>query len=849
MKIIITLLLIICHINAQDFYPDVNSTRDIDAMTIAEQAPDGVLVKYDVKTSAIVDLNQTLLENLADKMGMRAIASDFNLTNEEDLKGYIDSINFQVPSIGNSIGDQLRKNVDRFNSEDTESYTQDAILDKDLESVDSRAIMVFENFEASVRSRLANIAKVECYVTRKLANSYYCPLPTRDNSFFHGGDFKDSKEEAVKACEKICKEPSTCISKDINKPVEKIVEDINLRIVGDSQYLEIPIDELMSLNYIQLDFAIKYQYNDNIAVESEEYNASVALEEIKKYDRGLRLDVSYWDYEALEYRQFMTSKKVTISDSQVSMKIYLPSSKVGKIKYQFYSPYVQLSASNYSVDDKLQLTLVSSRVKYKDNKYWFCPLTHFVSNIDQCKGEVEVLSVGATTYNLCKTTTTLRRESRYGAFYTEQDCSNKCLLKGNCVPTYRHLESINPLNLPDSIKDIEIGCVESPTNTSCTKEICEELFIADKMPLLEQSWVNDDDIKITVANSVQVEGKMRPKIDIAGGLSANDNPDARAATSIREMTELSYINMIETDTFNVSAKTINEAIPVRNANRKQTSTSGSFSVFWDMKPNSFDVDNGSTYYMYSVMEVNSIFSPRYGTYNTAAGVQTGSTDLEIKIQDKTYLIKTSTGYKIIRKIENSSGRFMEYSSCVACPKTYSWGPMNEYRNEMNKTFANDTFVAYDTNGEADYFTSVEFSSDKKIENNMLFSSFESLAEQEGVLIHSQTPTTNAAFKRNYSGARVEGIESYPADMTAYGFYSKRKLSYAEVMAFINQDNAIYSTSRSLPAKISKDGRTAFDKVDFMISGAPNTFSVNADFAPNKNEEGKKTFIFMLLYED
>ena len=92
-------------------------------------------------------------------------------------------------------------------------------------------------------------------------------------------------------------------------------------------------------------------------------------------------------------------------------------------------------------------------------------------------------------------------------------------------------------------------------------------------------------------------------------------------------------------------------------------------------------------------------------------------------------------------------------------------------------------------------------------------------------------------------------QSIIANVKVYGFYSEQKLSYLTALDSLTIDNALYSTLTKYPEVIQNDGSYDNQKVKFYIAGKPENMSVNIDFAPNSKEEGKKTFIFMLLYED
>ena len=839
MKFILIFLLILqCSINAGDYYFNTSdlSVNSLKAKPDQSTTSGKYFIKFDANTSDSFDTNWSTVNDVINNFGVKAISKDTNLSNPTVLRGYVDSLKSKTPTEGSTIANGIKEKMTEFDSHNTNTYTTDAILKKaDANSTDARSIKTFKDFFTATRSRLANLKTVECYVTRKLTNSYYCPLPTKDSSFFYGGSLKDSKESSLEKCESVCKEPTTCISKDMGK-AKTADNDHGHTEVKNGAFVEIASDNVMMLQSIEFNFKATY----------DSLNASKDLNTSK---HGFKINVSYFDAAENKYLPIFVQKDIKVKELNVNITIYPDALRTSSYRIDFYDPY-KMGRNGAEADAKLAVTLESSKLTYKDDKFWFCPPEHFKQNIEDCDGTLQPVQAGATTYNVCITAAGKRREPTYGAYYSQGSCEDVCSVNAKCVPTYKHLTNINPLSLPDSLKDIEIDCVDSITNTSCTKAICETLFREDSMPLLEKTWTNDDNVKVTVANGAPIPNMVRARVDVAGGLSANGSAADRQKVSLKEMAELSYMNMVETETYNVSNQAIQEAIITRNAYAKVDSgADGKYSVFWKLKPNSFNVDDNKDYYLYSLMEVDTQFRPMYGVYNTNNGVQSGETDHGILIEDKTYVLKTNAGYKIIKKTLNSSGQFVSSIPSVH-PAVYSWGPIDAYKEDNYLTMVGTQFLAYSTSDEADYFSSLKFSSDKKWENNMLFESIGDIASLPGVQFKSQISSkVGASFTRVYNGASNTLESSNISNITVYGFYSATKLSYAEVLSFARPENVIYSSHRKQPEEIIPDGQYNTPKVNFFVSGQPAKMSVNADFTPSSAEEGKKTFIFMLLYKD
>lgn len=835
---------------ANEFFPDdVNTTGTFVMEPRNDPNNYNQLVEYDLNTSKMVDLNATLVESLADRMGFLKPSNDINLTKSQDLKGYINSIKLKMPAAGNTIADQLKDGVQKFDQTNLSTYSNTAIMANDENTSLKKAIISMQDFQANVRSKMANIKTVDCYVTRKLVNSYFCPLPSMYNSFFRGGSAKDAKETSQESCEKLCQEPSSCLYKDMGKDLT-INQNYSSLLVKNGTSILIDADSKMLGKYIELDFKTKYQYDQNISVDSAEYNETKALEALRNNKIRFSFDALFKKIDLNELEYFISNKTVYLDDLNFKIKIYLDIVKSEQYKINFFDPY-SFKTEKPTIDENVTIELVNSKLEYVDNKYWFCSSKHFVENANTCAGTIKTVLIGSTTYQVCVTKEAQERESEYGAYYTQQHCEADCVIKAKCLPTYRHLDSFDPLSLPPELGDIDVGCIDSPINTSCNVNVCKQLFLDDVMPLTEKSWINDDSIKITVSNGVEQPDTVRPRIDIAGGLSANGDLEERKKTSIREMTDVSYANMIELNNFNISKNPISVASEFKNA-YSIIPNGASQSVYWLLKPNSFHVDDQKNYYLYQIYEIDTVYRPMYGSYNTSYGVQTGTTDPDIRLQDKIYILKGANGYKIFKRVDSYLGKFRETicDNNNKCTYKYTWGPINEYMKIYNETFLSGQYVAFDINSEADYFKEQKFISDKKWENNLGFSSIEEIASVPGVLFNSQLAQNNGkGFTKVYSGEKNVLEQSSFISLNTYGFYSDKKLTYEEVFEKLIPSNRYYSTQDKLPQDISHDGAYQNDKIKFYVAGKPDNMSLNVDFFPSSKEEGKKTFIFMLLFDE
>lgn len=857
MKFTIILLLIINVLFGEDFFPDKAKTNPEETFVIDPQNDPNskkLLIEQDILLSKDKELDTLEITNNIDTLGKKSIVEEVDASNVSHLKGYADRLKKSAASDTTTMGNNFKaKSGQNFDARDTSTLTNDRILEDYPESSSAEAVRTMKRLSTVILSKIGNIKTIDCYVTRKLAHSYYCPLPSMDNSFFKGGNFKDDNVEAKKECEGLCQEQSSCVSKDMNKS-QYVIENYIDFLVKDGQSIEIIGDTEMLGDYLELNFTSTYQYDAAIPLDDVNFDPIKSIEELKKKKVIFRVNASYFNEFTNSFEKFIENKRVKTDEADLTIKIYLEHLNSSKYKIDFF-PIYESEAGVETLLPEAKVTLDKSTLAYVDNKYWFCAASQFMDEAAECTGELKNIEIGATSYKVCLTKESKVREAVYGAYYTESQCQMSCKLKAECVPTYRHLTSFDPNNLPSGLKDIEIDCVDTPTNTSCTKELCKELFIEDKMPISESTWLSNDTTKTTVSNSVQEKGLVRPRVDIVGGLSANGDAEQRDKTSLREMTEISYSNMIETNTFNVSEQAIKEEINKKMGYNSFKSEKGN-SLSLLLKPHSFQIDDEKTYNIYSVLEIDRLYRPVYTEYIASNGTVTGMSDINIEVVDRVYLLQTPSGYKILKVIEHRIGK-VRVKTCVTkivdleevktCTNKYTWGDMPTHLIEYDKTFVAGQYVNYDVSSEAEVYTTRKFSSDKKWEEFAVYDNTEGIAELPGVLFKTQTAQSignksDKVFTGPYDPLKRASLKN----IKAYGLYSEKKLTYREILDQLNESNAYYSTLEKYPKTIKPDGKTA-NNVDMYITGAPNKMSVNIDFRPTPNEEGKKAFIFMLLY--
>jgi len=800
---------------------------------------------YDKNDTVLKEYKKIDINSTQNKYGRYKSSVEVNSSDVSSLKGYSDSMQGKYSDMGKGLFQSLSKDVGGVDLSNPKSITQSYILEHDKNSSGAQAIDYNQKFAKKVRSLIANLKTVKCYITRKLVNSYSCPLPSKNNSFFIGGNVNDDKNEALASCNNLCQEQSTCLHKDLHKPI-KVVQS-NTQEIDGNNVVKIVTDDTMLGSFVQIDLNNKYKYDDNISVDSKDYNASKALEALKASQHYVTINMYYLD-DNNTYQPVFTNFSIAINDINSSVKIYTNNIRTKGYKITFFKPYLlnKNTLQNES-DNRLKVTLDHTSMNYIGNQLWFCPSINFTKTATNCSGIVKVLSIGSQTYNVCITEAGQAREPVYGAFYTEEQCKSQCVIKKECVPTYRHLANYNPYSLPKSLKDVEVGCVKDPSNTSCTKQICMDLFLKDTMPLDEKTWNNDDEIIYTVKNKSAVPNTERPRIDLLDDMSANGDEKARKLASIKEMSEISYKNMIKNGNYNVSALPIENNIPFVNKVEKTDGPNG-FGIIWHLKENSFDYDNGKTYYFYSLLVVDSVFSPLYGTYETNFGTVSASLDSGIQIKDRTFIVKTANGFNVVKKILNYQAKLPAID--LNGNTVYDWRSIDALIENEIGMFNGIGFSSYDVNSPAPYIQSKQISSEFEYESFPIFNSFSQLSAIPGLLMQSQKSQGNgSSFTRVYSGPVDDSSSSILRDVSVYGFYSDKKLSYQELFDLsANNRYLVYSTLEDVNKNKISDGLYTLPNIKMYVEGKPEKMSVHVDINPYLNEEGKRAFIYMLLFD-
>lgn len=764
---------------------------------------------------------------------------EHNLSNTSDLDKWLSQRANSFAMRANQISQKIQeKNGFGDTSErGVASVARDYIYENsDQNSTRRRVIDKIDDVYHSLHAKIASQDQIKCYASRKLKPGYLCPLPTMENSFILGYAQKDDKKIAQAECNDRCKIQKSCIEQRMPFDMHKI-ENPSLNLVTNPEYI-INVNDRQTVKTVELKLNI----------------TGLDEEKLKNNAYKIRYGASYF-YKEHWYDVFENYKVVLQSDS-IALKFYLNKS-AEKIKIKFHRPF---EVDPYIVSYEIVLdpalhnyTLESARVNYSDDKHYYCPVTQYVLPDEDptiaCKnGHIEDVFNGSSVVQICVPDNLPNyRDSQYGGYKSRALCEVECMETGECIPTYRR-PSVLDYNgyVPENKYDIEIGCIDDPSNQACTQEKCRQFFVDYTQPIEEKIWTNNDDIVTTVKDSTSVEGVERPKIDIEAELSSNGTEKEKVFKD--EMKDSAYNAMIKRGTYNVSSLKINEKYPAQNAYQfKEDKLAKRASLTWYVKAASELYDNGKTYRFFPVMSVDVVYHP-IKAINVNQHTIYASEDPNIRAIDRLFMVKTASDWKIFKRMEYVKMYVKDNNG------TYNWRDTLTSGSDKDVTFEDGEFKAYANTMTVNSSLSKKLNSGTPYEQINISLDMEYMISQiDGVLFSSQT-NNGSTVSKIYSNDPADIDESTRAFIYSYSLYGVYYDTPAPTIGRIKNDYAgkqffDYLKRKEFPSEIKSETLYSDDKIKMYIHGIPRKMSVNAKFSPSSAEEGKKTFFFNFLYDE
>jgi hypothetical protein len=763
----------------------------------------------------------------------------------------------------------------------------------------TKALSSSDEIAQELESRL-NSAKIECQITRNLIPSYKCPIPGLDGIMYPGnpdlGEIrKVNTQDAKKECNDLCWTPTTGPN-SLSCVRQEVLTDLDTGISINNQVLLYPnwditntektfqTTSIMPVDYIDFDFTLEKPSN----MTQEEFESFLMKARFKVNVSVLIRDSSEVAF-ADDMPPFTITDRETIDLLSPQIHISIPIGRTtSEIIVKVWEPFItpnRLEAWKYEhyfeelTDNGGSIKWTGLNAEYRSDSYYFCQALQMVDSPSLCIGGETILfeAVAGQMYYLCSAEEKrIGPEPLWGAFYDEDSCKSACTVHKDCKPTYRHYTSYGD---DDYLLKAEVTCVDNPSNINCTQAACTSFFEdSDIRPNAEIIVHNDDTYVYTIRNKV-LTGVPRPKIDLSAELAGNvdyqemfDNEEKDSA----------YLAMLENMSFNRIKYKVGTESPWNMSYKKDSFDNGySNNLSIILKPDSFDFDNGTTYYLYSVIRVLHSYSPIAGSWYLDSHMVTADpNNANIQWEDYTYIIKnseTDQDWSVFRR-----DQFARYLSIRTEMYIDDNGDLREKTNldwlntdsfstsqygQYNETA--DIFPALDPNSLAPYFKSMEFSSAQNYFQFPITSNIEQLIyETPGILIKDQVPINHeTSFQKIYNVAPTTHRKvSSSKDYVLYFIYSDTRLTYAELMeAFEGPDNR-YPSNKEEPVNIKnaayqllneqlfRKDRIIYDgelnnNINVIKKGSPDKSSIGVEWGPSMTEKGKKVFKFIFLYDD
>jgi len=764
----------------------------------------------------------------------------------------------------NALMDNMKKNSNIANdlsTLDKDKLTKEYLYSQYPDSKEANQSKKADTLTEALLQTLITPKNIKCYVKRKLVPKFYCPIPGFENGALVGGSPEDDLEKSKKHCDSFCMTPvdensCTSVNSGFNQETNFPGESLSFDLSESEQ----DTNKTLTASAIsELEFQ-KLSYNISVQRVPDGPFSEISLEEIPLY---YKVSVRYTAHQGDgNYIESITRHRQSIDSQEMSLS-YFSFSNPKDIEIILYEPKLRQTGAfiGHSASDIIQsMTANTLKVTYTDDKYYFCG-SQKVPNADECKGGTvyEVDPEDNPSFKICKKTGRMSGpEHKYGAFYTSNTCAQACRLKQECVQSFSHFSNLTG----NAQYEIEIGCIDDPTNTKCVPSACEAYFRTHEMPQSERVYSQASTSKETVVAGVQVAGVSRPRVDITAELEAGASGSDTDYDDVflDSMKDTAYTNMINKGTFNYSAVSVGKDSPFEHAAKiiSGSTTAGSYytsgktdyELFWKLKPNSYDIKDGSDYYIYVVALVENAYVPISGAFLQEDNTVSYTDHKTFK--DLTYLTKNPDGSFSPYRIEQYKYVYFDVENSAG--KT-GWQTNTQHRR--------DDFVSYDAPTDkmlvtssttpAIHFTRQKFDGLRNYEEFQLaFDPYSLFEKTPGISIQTQEISNPSSLPiKVYNPSKLDAEKK--ATMTNYlfyGIYSKTPLNLQELHNLVDEKHLIYNSQKGNQNKfeIHGDGANSPKNVKMFIKGRPTSTTVTTELTPNIEEEGKDVILFMFLME-
>jgi hypothetical protein len=734
----------------------------------------------------------------------------------------------------------------------TKAYLQSAHPDSKEANITSRASALVDN----LKSKAAKSKYLKCYAKRKLLPQFFCPIPGMESGSRIGGDASDDSMSTQRYCDDYCISPDTYGCRSANTGLQSVDAS------GEAHEFKWQEDDLS--------FSVTFNLEAKLKLKSLSYEKTVEIDsEIAESDFNL---APFTMRYRLQYLDKNSEWQYLISNHAMSLKAGFERVTLSaipdatKVKITFFHPALEKTGKykNKSGKDYLKrLKLENFQVNYYDDKYYFCNIDQVILNVEsECRGgKIYNMTGDSGVFKVCVQQAGIKGpEETYNAFYTKDSCEQACRIRMECVQTFDRF-TYQQVTDPNAFA-VEVGCVDEPSNTSCSPNACKTLFKKHSMPNSEIVYSPDDGSRMTVVAGSEIPGTRRPKVNLDGEEAAiGDGEYDDVFTD--SMKDIALENMIKKGTYNYIDTTVSEDTEAENAYERIVMKNESpykpttIGINWLYKPRAWEINDGMTYKLFLLAKIEVIYRPVSGTFYTKGGYATTYEPGNFPFfKDEVYAVKRSDG--VFEPFFVREYAYIQDSN------------LSDTEWKINAQSVEQRYIKYDASSDSyltssgsdtlKYFDTATFSGNKNWEtfrviNDMANDFYK--GSNGMVFVRQETNGFTQIPIKKWRGARDEDSAATLGRIRLYGLVSPMSFSPQSSQGrsaiddpkmmdhFIFYDTAAYSL---LSDSIQGDGVIKNHSVKLFAKGKPNNLSVSAEIKPDIHDEGKDAILFMYLYK-
>ena len=641
--------------------------------------------------------------------------------------------------------------------------------------------------------------KIDCYITRDISFRWKC----ESSGVIYGGNMDENGKKAREQCDDNCYEQKSCINLNPDSSALSLV--LVNKSCDFSKEDNCTVDENLSQDRIVKDLNITFgDFNTTDENISNDYLIDITLNKSKSKKRQI---VKNLRRVLLNGNSFL----LHVNDKGTSIAINL---------------------HKYQNNNQTKAKINRININYKKNDKYICNALQNIQNLNPgqygytcAAGNVETFTAGHSTYKICNDGT-YGADNNDGTFSSKSSCLSACKIARTCVPAQTSF----------STKDLESfreGCIQGQDNCDDTNNDCKVARLHGDIILDENVFDATYKKHTTIKSGVQMEGVARPRIDLRA-------TEAFEKRSQEEWKDGAFKDMALNHKYNTTNISIGE-----ESNASYSYRSGIIGAaigvtgavqrayFWNLKPRTFDVYNGKTYYLYAVIKA----TLGYHDYNEKGVL--------VKKQKQIWYIKTSTydNFKPIKIGLNTAHSYLDKNGNTVHAKVSA-------SSLDNKTFNNNNWISLSTGQTAAYFKTIKFG-----DNSLPYWSFP-IISNAGNLVYAlpgivrRVIRSNAAYDQKYYSGKFDGTGDGLLTFSITTYYSDTALTYAQLYQKIKDGEAkkiFKQGEETLYAKnVKSDALESNKNIKIFQYGPPSKTTVSTRIFPNKQDIGKKGFIYVFI---